>query len=87
MDGIVALAGVEGSIGRDAGNLLIGRELVEQFRQHGRVAHVAGRELRRPDLQGLLVNSDVDLAPDTPFRAAMLARVPLAFAPGKAGTP
>jgi len=28
----------------------------------------------------LLVNSNVDLAPDAPFRAAMLAGIPLPFA-------
>ena len=59
---------------------LIRRDLVEQLGQHGRVAHVAGGELGSPDFQGLLVNSDVDLAPDPPFRATVLARIPLAFA-------
>ena len=76
----MALAGVEGTIRGDAGDLLVGRNLVEQFGQHGRVAHIAGGELGRADLQCLLVNPDVDLAPDAPFRAAVLAGVPLAFA-------
>lgn len=31
------------------------------------------------NLQCFLINSEVDLAPDAPFRAAMLACVPLAF--------
>lgn len=61
-DGIVAFAGVVGAISGDAGDLLIKRDLVEQFAQHGRVADVAGREPRRPDFQRLLINSDVDLA-------------------------
>ena len=56
MDGIVVLAGVEGTIGGDTGGLVIGRDLVEQFRQHGRVAHIAGGEISGPYLQGLLVN-------------------------------
>ena len=56
-DGIKALAGVEGTIGGDAGDLLIGRDLVQKFGQHGRIAHVAGGELRCPDFQCLLVNS------------------------------
>jgi hypothetical protein len=72
----MALAGVEGAIGGDAGDLLTGRDLVEQFGQHGRVAYVAGGELGCPDLQCLLVNSNVDLAPDAAFRAAVLAGVP-----------
>ena len=32
-----------------------------------------------PDLQCFLVNPEMDLTPDPPFRAAMLAGVPLAF--------
>ena len=54
-----------------------GRRLLtpyQKFRQHGRIAHIAGGELGRPDLQCLLVNSDVDLAPYTAFGAAMFAR-------------
>ena len=79
-DGVMALAGVVGAVSGDAADLLIGRDLVEQLGQHGRVAHVAGGELGRPDLQRLLVDPDVDLAPDAAFRAAVLAGVPLAFA-------
>ena len=56
MDGIVVPVGVEGTIRGDAGGRVIGRDLVEQFRQHGRVAHIAGGEISGPDLQGLLVN-------------------------------
>ena len=76
----MALAGIEGTIGGDAGDLLIGRDLVQKFRQHGGITHVADGELRGPDLQGLLVSSDVNLAPDAALRAAMLAGSPLAFA-------
>ena len=76
----MALAGVVGAIGRDAADLLVGRDLVEQFRQHGRVAYVAGGELDGPDLQGFLIDPDMDLAPDTALRATVLAGVPLPFA-------
>src|SRR5699024_10599056 len=79
-DGIVALAGVERAVGSDAADLLIWRDLVQKLGQHGRVAHVAGGELGGPDFQCLLINSDVDLAPDTPLRATILAGIPLAFA-------
>ena len=79
-DGLVALAGVEGTVGGDAGNLLIGRDLVEKLRQYGRVADITGGELCRADFQRLFINSDVDLAPDAPFRAAMLAGIPLSLA-------
>ena len=61
-DGLVALAGVEGAISGDAGDLLLGREPVEQLGQHGRVAHIAGGELGSPDLRRLRVNSKLDLA-------------------------
>ncbi len=53
----MALAGVEGTIGGDTGDLGVGWDLVEQFRQHGRIAHITGGELSGPDLQRLLVNS------------------------------
>jgi hypothetical protein len=74
-DGVVALAGVESTVRCDAGDVLAGRDLVEQFRQHGRIAHVAGGELGDPDFQRLLVNPNVDLASDAALGAAMLAGV------------
>ncbi len=40
-DGIAAAAGVAGAIGSDGGDLLICRNLAEQVRQHGCVAHAA----------------------------------------------
>ena len=36
-------------------------------------------ELNGSDLQRLLVDPEVDFAPDPPFGTAMLARIPLAF--------
>ena len=60
--------------GRDAGDLLIGRDLVEQLWHHGRIANVATGNPHRPDLQCFLINPKMDLAPDTAFRTAMLAR-------------
>ena len=75
----MALARVEGAICCYAGDLLIGQDLVEQLGQHGCVTDIAGGELGSADFQRLLINSDVDLAPDAPFRAAVLAGVPFAF--------
>ena len=77
-DRIVALASVIGTVGSDAGNLLIERDLVVQLGQHGGVAHIAGGDLDRPDFQCLLVDPEMDLAADAALGAAMLARVPLA---------
>lgn len=76
----MALWGVKSTIGGDAGDLLIRRDLIEQLPQHRRVANVAGRDLSCPDFQCLRVNSDMNLAPDAALCATMLAGVPLAFA-------
>jgi hypothetical protein len=80
-DGVVALARVVGPVGGDACDLLIGTDLAEQLRQHGRLAHVAPGDLDRPDLQRLLINPDVDLAPDAAPGAAMLAPSPSTLIP------
>lgn len=77
---VEAITEGEDTVGGDAGDLLIRRDLVEQLGQHGRVAHITGGELRCPDFQRLLVNSDVDLAPDAALRATVLAGVPFTFA-------
>ena len=68
------VARVEGSVSGDAGDLLIGRDLVWQIGHDGRVAHVAGGEFGGPDFQRLLVNSYVYLAPYTTLAASVLAR-------------
>jgi len=77
---LMALAGVEGAISGDAGDILIGWDLVQKLGQHGCVADIAGGDLGSPDFQRFLVNSYVDLAPDAAFGAAVLAGVPLPFA-------
>ena len=79
-DGIVTPSGVEGAIGSDGGDLLVGRDLIEWCRQHGRMAQVAGGELSGSDFERLLVKSDVELAPESVLRAAKIAGVPLTFA-------
>ena len=63
-DGILALAGVKCAVGCDAGDLLLGWDLVKKLRQHRGVAHVAGGELGRPDFEGFLVDANMDLAPN-----------------------
>lgn len=78
-DGIMTFARVKSAIRGDAADLLLGRDLVEQFGQHGGITYVAGGELRSLDLQCFLVDPDVDLAPHAPFRAAMFACIPLPF--------
>lgn len=41
----MALAGIEGSVGGDGGDLQLRRDLVEQLGQHGGVIEIAGGEL------------------------------------------
>lgn len=79
-DCVMAFPRIVGAVCRDAADLLVRRDLVEQIRQHRRVADVAPGDLDRPNLQCSLVNPEVDLAPDAAFRATVLACVPLAFA-------
>lgn len=81
-DRVMALACVVGPISCNAAYLLIGRDLAEQVRQHGGIAHIAARHLDRPYLQRLLINANMELTPEAAFGAAMLARVPLTFSFG-----
>jgi hypothetical protein len=78
-DGIVALAGIIGTVCGDARDFLVGRDLVEQVGQDRCVADVASGALDGPNLQRFLINPEVDLALNTPFGTAMLACVPLAL--------
>jgi len=75
----VASAHVGCAVRGHAADVLIARDLVEQVRQHRCVPSVAAGDFDRSDFQRMLINADVDLAPDASFGAAMLARVPLAF--------
>lgn len=47
--------------------------------QQARVAQIAGDELGGPDFRCFIVNTDMDLAPDTALCAAMLAGVLFTF--------
>ncbi len=55
-------------------------DLAEKLRQHGGVADVAFGDFDSADFQRLLIDPEVDLAPDAAFGAAVLAGVPLALA-------
>jgi len=55
--------------GSDAADLLIARDLIEQFWQHRRISNVAASDLNSSYLQRLLVDPEMNLAPDTPFCA------------------
>ena len=62
-DGVMALTCIVGSVCGDRAYLHVGRDLGEQFGQHGRVTDVAPGDLDGADLQRLFVDADVDLAP------------------------
>ena len=62
-DGGVTRPGVIGPVGRDLADGLLGRDLRQQFRQHGPVPDPAPSDLDRPDLEGLRIDAQMDLAP------------------------
>ena len=76
---IVAFACVVCSIGRDAAELLVWWDLVEQVRQHRSVPDAAARDLDCLYLQRFLIDPNMYLAPQPPFRPTVLAGIPLAF--------
>lgn len=81
-----------GTVGCDAANLLVRRDLVEQVGQHRRIANMASGDLDGPNFPRLFVDSGMDLPPralsamgpgtmaSPPLWTAMFAGVPLAFA-------
>ena len=73
---VMASARVVGTIGGHGPKVLIWWDLVEQFRQHGRITDVAGGDLYRANLQRFLINPDMYLAPNTSLGAVMLVGVP-----------
>lgn len=78
-DGIVTSSRVVGTDCRHAGDLLLRRDLIEQVRQHRCISDTTGCHLDGTDLERLLINSDVDLAPDATLGATVLASLPFAF--------
>ena len=83
LPGFAILAGWNdgsGAVGGHAAHLVVGRDLARKVGQHRRIANVVPGDLDRSDLQRLLVDPEVDLAPDAPFGPAMLACVPRVFA-------
>ena len=78
-DGVVAFTGIIGTVCGDATDRLARRDLVEQIGRHRRITDVAPGDLDSANLKRLLIDPEVDLAPDAPFRASMLAGVPFAL--------
>ena len=72
-NGIVALSGIVGAIRGNAVDLLACRDLAEQVGQDRCIADVVPGDLDGSNLQRFLVDTEVDLAPNAPFGATVLA--------------
>jgi hypothetical protein len=71
-NGIVASACVAGTVGGDAADLLVRRDLAEQVGSHRGITDVAPGDPDSADLQFFPTNPEIDLAPDPPFGTASL---------------
>ena len=76
---LVTFALVIGPISGNGADVLIGRDLAQEFGQHGSITNVATGDFDSPNLQRFLVDPDMYLTPDAAFGAFVLARIPLAF--------
>ncbi len=75
----VAFARVICSACGDTADVLINRDLVQKFWQHGSIPDVAAGDLDGPYLQRFFVDAYVYLTPEAALGTTMLAGVPLAF--------
>lgn len=55
---------------------LIGRNLVQEFGQHGRITYIVCGDLHGPNFECFLIDPNVNLAPDASFGATMLTGIP-----------
>ena len=76
---LVAFSRVIRAICGDAADVLIGRDLGQEFGQHGSITNVAAGDFDRSDFKRFLIDAYVYLTPDAAFGTTMLASVPLAF--------
>ena len=76
---LVAFALVIRPVCGDAADVLIRRDLVQEFGQHGSITNVAAGDFDRPHFKRYLIDTNVYLTPNAVFGAAVLACVPLAF--------
>jgi len=70
-DRIMALAGIIGTISGNAADLFACWDLAEQIGQHRRITDVAPGDLDGPNLQCLLIDPKMYLAPTSRVRTAM----------------
>ena len=63
----------------DTAYVLISRDLVQKFWQHGSISDVAAGDFDGPYFQGFFIDAYVNLTPDAAFGAPVLSGVPFAF--------
>lgn len=78
----VELARILGAVRNDRPDLHVSGDRVQQFWQYRRVTNAAPRDLDGRDLQRFFIDTEVDLAPQSAFRTAILAGISLTFALG-----
>ena len=78
-DCILALAGSISTFRDLAVDLIAWRNLVAQVEQDLCFADIAPGDLDGSNFKRFTINHEIDLAPDPPFRVAILAGAPLAF--------
>ena len=62
-DGVTALTSVVSAVCCHGGNVLIGRDLRQQFGEHGGITNARARDLNSANFQRFLVDRDMELAP------------------------
>ena len=76
---LMAFACVIGPVCGDNADVLIGRDLVQEFRQYGSISNVTAGDFDCPHFQRFFVDAYMYLKPHAALGAAMLVGIPLAF--------
>ena len=76
---LVAFARVIRPVCGEAADVLIRRDLVQEFGQHGSITNVAAGDFDRPHFKRYLIDTNVYLTSNAAFGATVLACFPLAF--------
>ena len=79
-NGGVTVSGIIGAIAVDAEDRLILGDLRQKRRKGRRITDGVGRDLDCPDIQGLRIDPDMNLAPLAAIGSAVLPCFPFAFA-------
>ena len=78
-DRVMALVDIINAVSGDAADLLACQDLTEQIGQEWCIADVVPGDLDGSNFQCFIINSEMDLAPDSSFRTTVFAGVPFAL--------